>query len=422
MLHFFLISLTFLLITACSSKEEKKNDKFEEKSKTKFARVIGWKNGKTPSAPEGFTVKKFADGFRNPRRALVLPNSDVLIVEAETEPSIGKAIGWAVVGKSDSQNVGASANRITLLRDKDGDGEFETRETFLEDLKQPYGMVLIKDHFYVANTDALWRYPYKKGDKKITAKGEKLIDLPAGGYNNHWTRNLIASPDQKKIYIAVGSSSNVGENGMDEEQRRANILVVNLDGSGEEVFASGLRNPVGMDFHPETKQLWTVVNERDHLGDELVPDYLAQVNKGEFYGWPYVFEKTLDPRRKGERDDLLGSTVEPELKLGSHTASLGLEFKRKKNFGSRYQGGAFIGQHGSWNSSSFVGYKVIFVPFKNGRPSGEPQDFLSGFIASEGDGTVHGRPVGVAELNDGRLLVCDDAANTVWVIEKRKAK
>ncbi len=247
------------------------------------------------------------------------------------------------------------------------------------------------------------------------AKEKKSVDLPAGGYNNHWTRNIITNAQKNKLYITVGSGSNVAEHGIDNEIRRANILETNLDGSGEKIYASGLRNPVGLDWAPGTQTLWTAVNERDNLGDDLVPDYITSVKEGGFYGWPYAyFGQHEDPRRKGERPDLVQNAIVPDVDMGPHTASLGLVFYTKNNFPEKYRGGAFVAQHGSWNRSELSGYKVMFVPFKNGKPSGKPEDFLTGFIANENKSEVYGRPVGVAVLPDGSLLVSDDGGNIIW--------
>jgi len=282
-------------------------------------------------------------------------------------------------------------------------------------------MVLIKNQFYVANTDGLWRFPYKSGQTNIAAPGMKILTLPAGGYNNHWTRNLVANAAGTKIYISVGSASNVGEHGMEEEERRANILEVNPDGTGERLYASGLRNPVGMAWAPGTQTLWTVVNERDNLGDDLVPDYLTGVKEGGFYGWPYAyFGPNEDPRMKGKKPDLVQETLVPDVALGAHTASLGLAFYEGQTFPEKYRQGAFIGQHGSWNRSELAGYKVVFVPFKNGKPAGKPEDFLTGFIADTAKSEVYGRPVGVTVLPDGALLVADDASNTLWRVQARR--
>ncbi|MDN3586314.1 sorbosone dehydrogenase family protein [Pedobacter aquatilis] len=384
-------------------------------SKNKFSKVIGWPEGKTPIAPEGFVVTKFASGIKSPRNMIVTPNGDVLVVLTNSERSTAEKIAAAVTGKSKSEVPGKSANTIILYRDENKDGKPETTTTFLEGLNQPYGMAIIGNNFYVANTDGLWQYPYKAGDTKITGQGKKILSLPAGGYNNHWTRNLITNADKSKIYITVGSGSNVGENGMEHEVRRANILEVNPDGTGEKVYASGLRNPVGVDWAPGTNMLWTAVNERDGLGDDLVPDYITSVKPGAFYGWPYAyFGQNEDPRLKGQKPDLVKKTIVPDVPVGSHTASLGLAFYKDSKFPDKYQGGAFIGQHGSWNRSKISGYKVAFVPFKNGKPTGKPEDFLTGFIANQEKAEVYGRPVGVTLTPDGALLVADDVSGVVW--------
>ncbi len=370
---------------------------YATKAVTNHPNVIGWKEGKMPVAPSGFTVKKFADGFKSPRWVYQAPNGDLFVCESSTKAG--------------------SANQITILQDKDRDGTFDTREIFVSNLNKPFGMLVLGDFFYVANTDGLMRYPYKAGQKSITETGKKIMDLPAGGYNNHWTRNIIASPDGKKILVSVGSASNNAEHGMEVEKRRANILEINPDGTEEKIYASGLRNPVGMQFYPGTTVLWTAVNERDDLGDELVPDYATSVQRDEFYGWPYAYWGAHeDPRMKGKRPDLVKNTLVPDVNLGSHTASLGLAFYDQKNFSSKYQGGMFIGQHGSWNRSSLSGYKVVFVPFANAKPSGKPEDFLTGFVDDPKKSNVYGRPVGVTVLKDGSLLVTDDASNTIWQV------
>ncbi|TGE21835.1 sorbosone dehydrogenase family protein [Hymenobacter aquaticus] len=389
---------------------------YATKSSTKRSKVIGWPAGRTPTVPAGFAITEYASGLTSPRWMYVLPNGDVLVAESNTVPTDTKKKVVAALDLDPSKSLRAtSANRITLLRDADKDGKPEVRETFLTGLNQPLGMLVVGDYFYVANTNGVLRYPYKAGQTKIAGAGQKILDLPAGGYNNHWTRNLLANADGSKIYVSVGSGSNVAEHGMDNEKRRANILEINPDGSGERIYAAGLRNPVGMDWAPGTATLWTAVNERDELGDELVPDYLTSVQPGAFYGWPYAYFGTHeDPRRKGERPDLVQKTLVPDVALGPHTASLGLAFYRQKSFPAKYQNGAFIGQHGSWNKSSFSGYKVVFVPFRNGKPTGPMEDFVTGFVASEADKEVYGRPVGVTVLPDGSLLVADDAADRVW--------
>jgi glucose/arabinose dehydrogenase len=381
----------------------------------KFSTVIGWPAGKMPTAPEGFRVSLFADGLDNPRWLHVLPNGDVLVAESMTSapqnlpPELAK-------GLLSSKIAGKSANRITLLRDADSDGIAETRSVFIKGLNQPFGMLLLKDVLYVANTDALMKYSYKEGATKIESTGQKILDLPAGGYNNHWTRNVIARPDGTKLYISVGSATNVDEEGIDAmDARRAAILEVNPDGTGMRVYANGLRNPNGMDWEPMTNELWTVVNERDLLGDDLVPDYLTSVREGGFYGWPYsYFGSNEDPRQKGKRPDLVANAIVPDLPLGAHTASLGLLFYRGSTFPGTFGVGAFVAQHGSWNRSTLAGYKVVFVPFTAGRPTGLIEDFLTGFIANEQTAEVYGRPVGLALLKDGSLLVADDGGGKVW--------
>lgn len=387
-------------------------------SETKFAEVVGWPENATPTAPEGFQVEAFARDLESPRWLHVLPNGDVLVSQARSHPSSGgnaaKRRGMAGAG-----SIGVSPNSITLLRDADKDGRAETREVFLANLNQPLGMALIDDRFYVANTDGLMRFPYEQGQTRIDDAGTLILDLPAGGYNNHWTRNILASADKSKLYISVGSASDVGEYGLDKEIRRANILEINPDGSGERIFAAGIRNPVGMAWQPDTGRLWAAVNERDGLGDDLVPDYITAVQEAAFYGWPFAyFGQNVDPRRKGERPDLVARTIKPDYALGPHTASLGLAFYTGNSLPARYRGGAFVGQHGSWNRSQFSGYRVVFVPFQNGRPDGPPEDFLTGFMADPATGRTYGRPVGIAELPDGSLLVADDAGGVVWRVSR----
>lgn len=389
-------------------------------SKNKFSKVIGWPENKTPVAPEGFVVTRFASNIKSPRNMIVAPNGDVLVVLSNSERSTKEKVANAVTGKSKSEVAGQSANTILLYRDADKDGKPELTTTFLTGLNQPYGMLIIGNSFYVANTDGIWQYPYKSGDTKITSTGKKIMSLPAGGYNNHWTRNLIANADQSKIYVTVGSGSNVGENGMENEIRRANVLEVNPDGTGEKIYASGLRNPVGIDWAPGTNMLWTAVNERDGLGDDLVPDYITSVKEGAFYGWPYsYYGQNEDPRLKGKNPDLVKKAIAPDVPVGSHTASLGLAFYKGNKYPAKYQGGAFVGQHGSWNRSAISGYKVIFVPFKDGKPTGKPEDFLTGFIADTGKAEVYGRPVGVTLAADGALLVADDVSGVVWRIASK---
>lgn len=384
-------------------------------SKNKFSKVIGWPANKAPVAPQGFTVTKFASDYKSPRNIYVAPNGDIFVALSNSERSAKEQAANAISGKGKAEVAGESANTVVILRDADKDGKPELQSNFITGLNQPYGLLIIGNYFYVANTDGIMRYPYKEGQTKITASGSKILSLPAGGYNNHWTRNLVANADKTKIYVSVGSGSNVGENGMEHEVRRANILEINPDGSGEIIYASGLRNPVGMDWAPGTSTLWTAVNERDGLGDDLVPDYITSVKKGGFYGWPYAyFGKNEDPRMKGLKPDLVAKTIVPDVQVGSHTASLGLAFYKGDKFPERYRNGAFIGQHGSWNRSALSGYKVAFVPFKNGKPAGAMEDFLTGFIADSEKGEVYGRPVGVAVSSDGAMLVADDVSNTIW--------
>ena len=395
---------------------------FATKSTTNYSKVIDWPAGKTPTAPAGFTVARFADGLDHPRWIYVGSNGDVFVAESNTILKGIKKIGAKISRKIKTQNMGESANRITLLRDANKDGTYETRTTFLQGLNQPLGMLILGGKFYVANTDGIMQYPYTMGATSITATGKKILELPAGGYNNHWTRNLITNETGDKIYVSVGSGSNVAEHGMENEIRRANILEINPDGTGERIYASGLRNPVGMDWAPGTQTLWTAVNERDELGDELVPDYITSVKEGGFYGWPYsYFGAHEDPRMKDkQRPDLVQKAIVPDVDLGPHTASLGLTFYNKNMFPAKYQNGAFIGQHGSWNRSQLSGYKVVFVPFKNGKPTGKPEDFLTGFIADASKSEVYGRPVGVTLLPDGSLLVADDVSNIIWRVSAVK--
>ena len=371
------------------------------------SKVIGWPKGKMPTPAPGFEVSLFAEDLDNPRTTYVLPNGDVLVVESTRE--------WP--DRPDRPDK--SGNRITLFRDTNKDGKPDLREVFLTGLNMPYGMLLVGNWFYVGNTNGVVRYPYRTGETKITAKGEKVLDLPGGV---HFTRNLIADAGGRKIYFAIGSASNVDEeNEWEKDQRRAGIVEMNPDGSGARIFANGLRNPVGMDWDPQTNVLWTVVNERDLLGDDLVPDYLTSVREGAFYGWPYsYFGQNEDPRKKGQRPDLVAKAIKPDYAVGSHVAALGLAFYRGKSFPQRYQGGAFIGMHGSWNRSKMVGYKVAFVPFQNGKPAGPLEDILTGFIASEEKFEAYGRPVGVTVWSDGSLLVADDSGGKIWRVSAKR--
>jgi glucose/arabinose dehydrogenase len=380
-----------------------------------IAKAVGWPAGATPKATDGFAVSAFASGLDHPRWLYVLPNGDVLVAETNKSPRQPKGIrdrimGWVM------QRAGAaapSANRITLLRDTDGDGVAETRGTFLEGLNSPFGMALVGSDFYVANTDAVMRFPYREGATQITAAGEKLADLPAGPINHHWTKSLLANADGSRLYVGVGSNSNVGENGMENETDRAAILEIDVATGKTRPFASGLRNPVGMDWQPQSGELWVAVNERDELGSDLVPDYMTSVREGGFYGWPYsYFGHHVDERVEPKRPEMVLKAIPPDYALGSHTASLGLAFYTGDLFPAPYRNGVFIGQHGSWNRRPRSGYQVIFVPFTDGRPSGAPQAILTGFLSK--DEEAHGRPVGVAVDKAGALLVADDVGNVIW--------
>ena len=418
--------VVLLLLSLCSSGFSQKSQPdslplpYATKSVMNFSNAIGWKNGTTPQAPDGFIVTKYADKFDNPRWMYVTPNGDVLVAESNGNHTLLEKIGGRLVGASKSNNLGKSANRIALLRDTNHDGIPDVRTVLLTKLNQPFGMLVMGKWLYVANIDAVLRFPYQAGQTKITEKGEKIMDLPIGDHPRHWTRNLLANSDNTKIYVAIGSNSNVAEGGMEQEIKRATVLEINPDGSGERVYASGLRNPVGMGWAPGTKTLWTAVNERDNLGDDLVPDYLTSVKDGGFYGWPYsYFGQHEDPRVAEKRPDLVAKATVPDVPLGAHTASQGLAFCTKTAFPKKYHNGAFIAQHGSWNRSLLSGYKVVFVPFENGKPTGKPQDFLTGFIV-DAHKKVRGRPVGVVELPDGSLLVTDDVCNTIWRVAANK--
>ena len=382
-----------------------------------IASVNRWPDGAKPTAANGMTVTAFARGLDHPRTVYVLPNGDVLVAEsnAPPKPDDGKGIKGFVYRQAQKW-AGAgvpSANRITLLRDADGDGVAEVRSVFLSGLNSPFGMVLVGEDFYVADTDAIMKFPYHEGDTKIETAGVKVADLPAGTLNHHWTKDLTASQDGTKLYATVGSNSNVGENGIEAEKDRAAVLEVDRASGQWRVFASGLRNPNGPSWNPQTGELWVVVNERDELGNDLVPDYMTSVKDGAFYGWPYsYFGDHVDTRVEPRRPDLVQKAMAPDYALGAHTASLGLTFNTGNLFPAEMKDGAFIGQHGSWNRKPRAGYKVIFVPFKDGKPSGAPQDVLTGFLNEKGE--AQGRPVGVRLDKQGALLVADDVGNTIW--------
>jgi glucose/arabinose dehydrogenase len=377
----------------------------------------GWSADATPATAEGTTVAPFAQGLDHPRWLYVLPNGDVLVAEtnAPPRPKDGKGIkGWFF--KRYQKKAGGavpSANRITLLRDADGDGIAETRSVFLSGLNSPFGMALVGNVLYVADSDAVVRFPYSPGETHITSAATKVVDLPGGPINHHWTKNVIGAPDGSKLYVSVGSNSNVAENGIDEEEGRAAIWQVDPQSGSHRIFASGLRNPVGMAWEPESGALWVSVNERDELGGDLVPDYMTSVRDGAFYGWPYsYYGPHVDPRAKPQRPDLVAKAIAPDYALGPHTASLGLAYASTTNLGGRFNGGMFVGQHGSWNRKPRSGYKVIFVPFTNGKPSSAPIEVLTGFVKETGE--AMGRPVGVAIDKGGALLVADDVGNTIW--------
>jgi glucose/arabinose dehydrogenase len=377
----------------------------------------GWSGDQKPTPAAGMTVTSYAADLDHPRWLYVLPNGDVLVAEtnAPERPEEKKGIKGYFMGKA-QKKAGAgvpSPNRITLLRDADGDGNAEHRGVFVQGLNSPFGMALVGSDFYVANTDAVVRYKLRAGASFIDGPGAKIADLPAGPINHHWTKNLIASEDGKHLYVTVGSNSNVAERGMEVEERRAAILEIDTATGASRVFASGLRNPNGLDWQPQSGALWTAVNERDELGNDLVPDYITSVQDGGFYGWPYsYYGRHVDVRVQPPRPDLVEKALVPDYALGSHTASLGLVFYRGDLFPQRYRGGAFVGQHGSWNRKPVSGYRVIFVPFSGGRPSGKPEEILTGFV--DGEQNALGRPVGVAVDGRGALLVADDVGNRIW--------
>ncbi|BBD41220.1 sorbosone dehydrogenase (plasmid) [Aminobacter sp. Y103A] len=375
-----------------------------------------WRQGEMPKPAEGYAVNQFADGLDHPRWLLVLPNGDVLVAESnkppqeETSVSIRRWVAQKIMGSAGAN--APSANRISILRDADGDGEAELKQPFITGLFSPFGMTLLDGKLYVANADGVVAFPYQEGATEITAQPEKIADLPAG-LNHHWTKDVIASRDGTKLYATVGSNSNVGENGMDIEEGRAAVHEIDLATKQSRLFASGLRNPNGLSWQPDSGELWVVVNERDEIGSDLVPDYMTSVKDGAFYGWPYsYYGQIVDDRIAPQMPDLVAKALKPDYALGSHTASLGLTFNTGDLFGPEMKNGAFVGQHGSWNRIPRSGYKVIFVPFSDGKPAGPPKDILTGFLRP--DDTAAGRPVGVAIARDGSLLVADDVGNRIW--------
>ncbi|HCS07951.1 MAG TPA: sorbosone dehydrogenase [Pseudomonas sp.] len=386
-----------------------------------IAPAVGWSQGAKPIAAEGLQVSAFAEDLDHPRWLYVLPNGDVLVAEtnAPPKPDDSKGIrGWVMEKVMGKAGAGVpSANRITLLRDANHDGIAETRSVFLQNLNSPFGMALVGNDLYVADSDKLLRFPYQAGADSISAQPTKVVDLPGGPLNHHWTKNVIASPDGKKLYVTVGSNSNVGENGMDKEEGRAAIWEVDPATGSHRIFASGLRNPNGMDWEPATGKLWTAVNERDEIGSDLVPDYITSVKDGGFYGWPYsYYGQHVDVRVDPQNPELVAKAIAPDFAVGPHTASLGLSFADGSKL-PNFTEGAFIGQHGSWNRKPHSGYKVIFVPFADGKPTGMPMDVLTGFLNA--DEKAMGRPVGVVIDKQGDLLVADDIGNKVWRVSAK---
>jgi glucose/arabinose dehydrogenase len=382
-----------------------------------IAPAIGWPDGAKPIAATGTQVAAFAEGLDHPRWLYVLPNGDVLVAEtnAPPKPDDGKGVrGWVMGKVMGRAGAGVpSPNRITLLRDKDHDGIAETRTVFLENLNSPFGMTLVGNDLYVADTDRLLRFHYENGETAIKSQPMKVIDLPGGTLNHHWTKNVIASKDGSKLYVTVGSNSNVGENGMDQEEGRAAIWEVDRATGNHRIFASGIRNPNGLAWEPRSGALWTAVNERDEIGSDLVPDYITSVKDGGFYGWPYsYYGQHVDVRVEPQNPNLVAKAIAPDYAVGPHTASLGLTFAEGNRLPAQFKEGAFIGQHGSWNRKPHSGYKVIFVPFNAGKPSGPPVDVLTGFLNDEEK--AMGRPVGVVIDRQGDLLVADDVGNKVW--------
>jgi glucose/arabinose dehydrogenase len=389
-----------------------------------IAPAQGWPDGAMPKPAPGLAVQSYASGLDHPRWLYVLPNGDVLVAESNRPANAKGArsgiVGWIMKKVMKAAGAGVpSANRITLLRDADGNGIPEVRTAFLQNLNSPFGMALVGDTLYVANSDAVVKFPYKAGATQITEPAVKVADLPAGEINHHWTKNIIASRDGTKLYATVGSNSNVGEVGMENEVNRAAILEIDLAKGTTRLFASGLRNPNGLAWHPQTGELWTTVNERDEIGSDLVPDYMTSVKDGGFYGWPYsYFGQNIDTRPQPPRPDLVAKAIVPDYALGAHTASFGITFYQGNALPKQYAGGAFVAQHGSWNRKPHSGYKVIYVPFDKGKPSGPAADVLTGFLS--GDGKALGRPIGIEIDKTGALLVSDDVGNVVWRVTAAK--
>jgi glucose/arabinose dehydrogenase len=387
-----------------------------------LASIVGWKDGEKPTVAPGLKIEAFATGLQHPRSIYVLPNGDVLVVESKSpgvEPI--KRPKDIIMGLIESMVTsgggGGPSNRITLLRDNDGDGRPDSQSVFLDHLTSPFGVALVGSELYVANTDSIMRYAYTSGDTKITSSGKPLTALPGGPIDHHWTKSLVANRDGSLLYVGIGSNSNITENGMQAEENRASIWEVERATGRWRIYASGLRNPNGLSWEPESGALWTVVNERDELGPNLVPDYMTSVKEGGFYGWPFsYYGKHIDPRVQPQRPDLVEKAIMPDYALSSHVAPLGLTFYTADTLPPKYRGGAFVGEHGSWDRDRFNGYKVAFVPFQGGRPSGKAEDVVTGFLNS--DGKARGRPVGVAIDKAGALLIADDVGNTVWRVTK----
>jgi glucose/arabinose dehydrogenase len=388
------------------------------------SKVIGWSPGETPTVPQGFKIEAIATGLSNPRNVLALPNGDLLVVESQKngkepiERPKRKIMDW-VEAKAHGGSGNGPSNRILLLRDTNGDGKPDAQSVLIDKLNAPFGIALVGDQLYIADTDAILRYPYKVGDTKVGGDATKVCDLPAGAINHHWTKSLAASADGSKLYVGVGSNSNILERGTSAEMNRADILEVDPRTGAFSVFAHGLRNPNGLTFYPGSDVLWTVVNERDELGPDLVPDYMTSVKRGAFYGWPYSYwGQNVDERVRPQRPDLVKAAIKPDYALSSHVAPLGLAFYTGSSFPAQFKGGAFIGEHGSWNRPERNGYKVVFIKFENGKPVGQPMDFVTDFLKGP---NARGRPVGVAIDKTGALIVADDVGNTDWRVTARGA-
>ena len=420
-------ALALLLLAACSPKIASPNTQYGANPALpkphqylippmRVPPGVGWKNGAAPVVPAGLKIQTFASGFEHPRMVYTLPNGDVLVVETNGPPAPIYRPKDYIEGKVKAL-AGSSApagNRIILLRDSKGTGVPDVRTVFIDHLNSPFGVVLVGGDLYVADTDAILRFPYVPGETRIASPGVKLTDLPAGPIDHHWTKSLTVNADGSKLYVGVGSNSNITENGMAAEVGRAAIWEVNRQTGFKRIYASGLRNPTGVAFEPQTGKLWAIVNERDEIGPNLVPDYLTSVRDGGFYGWPYsYFGRHVDRRVEPQRPDLVASAIAPDYALSSHVAPLGLVFTQASSLPSAYRDGALISEHGSWDRSPLNGYKIVYVPFQNGRPSGPPQDVVTGFLTRD-QADAQGRPVGLAFDHTGALLIADDVGNTVW--------